>query len=46
MDEESKEFCEEYGIQTCLDCCGKEYEENAKKGIWYCLSIPVIKKIP
>ena len=41
MDEESQEFCEEYEIDTCLNCCGKEYEDNAKKGVYYHLSIPV-----
>ena len=37
MDEESEEFCKEYGISTCLTCCGKEIKE----GKMYHLSIPV-----
>lgn len=41
MDEESQDFCEEYEIDWCLNCCGKDMEENAEKGIIYHLSIPI-----
>ena len=39
MDEDSQSFCKEYKIDTCLDCCGQEFEENVKKGKMFHLSI-------
>ncbi len=41
MDEESQEFCGKYEIDTCLNCCGKEWEENVKNGKLFHLSIPI-----
>lgn len=41
MDNESKEFAKEYGIDWCLECCAEDYKLNAEKGIWFHQSIPI-----
>jgi len=35
MDEESREFCEEYNTKLCLNCLGAEWVANAREGKWY-----------
>ena len=39
MNKESLVFCQKYKVSTCLDCCGKEYINNVKKGIYFHSSI-------
>lgn len=43
MDKESKDFCKEYKIDWCLDCCGEDMVSGNKM---YNLSIPVYRGKP
>lgn len=41
MDQEEEEFCGDYNIDICLKCCGKDWKNNAKAGIYYHTSMVV-----